>query len=351
MADVVLFSRVLDNGLKVLDDEATHIYICSQAPTTYTEATSTYALGNKNFGAGAVFNSPAAGSPNGRQVTSNAVTNGSVTANGTPARWAITDNANSRLLAEGAFTGAVAITSGQVWSLSAMAIQLPQTAGGDFTTGLQAHWPMDDAHIIGGGTLIEDIVSTWDAGINGGITSAAGPNATYATARAFDGAAGTYAQFATGDTGPVDWATEPCTLAVWIYAANVANTTWVASFSRVLNSSMVAFGAAGDGTLFSVNTATNRTDTTGSWITSNDTWYHIGVTWSAGGGGTCHFYVNGSDKATSTQAGFGPGSSKQDIGVFQSPNSGNLAGRMAGLRVYNRALTASDMAALYAAGG
>ena len=47
--------NTLDNGLAALKSAADKIYICSTQPTTYTEATSTYALGNKNFGAGSVF--------------------------------------------------------------------------------------------------------------------------------------------------------------------------------------------------------------------------------------------------------------------------------------------------------
>ena len=38
--------RVFDNGLTVLDTEANRIDVTSQEATTYTEATSTYTLGN-----------------------------------------------------------------------------------------------------------------------------------------------------------------------------------------------------------------------------------------------------------------------------------------------------------------
>ena len=38
--------RVLDNGLTVLDTEASRVDITSQEATTYAEATSTYTLGN-----------------------------------------------------------------------------------------------------------------------------------------------------------------------------------------------------------------------------------------------------------------------------------------------------------------
>jgi uncharacterized membrane protein YebE (DUF533 family) len=118
-------SRVLDNGLTVLDTESTHLYLCSSEPTTYTQATSTYALGNNNFGAGAVFGAPAAGSPNGRKVSSAAVTAGSVTANGTAAYLGVTDNTNSRFHASLALGASQVVTSGNTWAAPSFDIRLP----------------------------------------------------------------------------------------------------------------------------------------------------------------------------------------------------------------------------------
>jgi hypothetical protein len=124
MCNVVLDDRVLDVGLAALDTEADKIFVCSQHPTTYAEATSTYALGVKVFSAGAVFGAPASGSP-GRSVTSVAVTDGVITANGTVTAWAIVDSANSRLLATGPVTGSKAVTIGQGFTLGAMTLRLP----------------------------------------------------------------------------------------------------------------------------------------------------------------------------------------------------------------------------------
>lgn len=124
MASVV-GDYVLDNGLAALDTLASHIYICSQDPTSYTEAVSTYALGNKNFGAGAAVGAPAAGSPNGRKVTTVAITDGNVTGSGTAAKWAIVDATNSRLLANGALASSQAVTAGNTFSLGAFDIRLP----------------------------------------------------------------------------------------------------------------------------------------------------------------------------------------------------------------------------------
>jgi len=120
-----LQDRVLDLGLNVLDIEATHLFICSQEPISFVEASSTYALGSKNWGAGAVFGAPAAGSPNGRKVSSAAISDGVVSGTGTAAKWAITDNTNSRLLAVGSLAASQAVTAGNTFSLASFDIRIP----------------------------------------------------------------------------------------------------------------------------------------------------------------------------------------------------------------------------------
>jgi hypothetical protein len=124
MADNVA-SRVLDNGLSVLDTEADKVFICSQEPTTYAEASATYALGVKAFAVGAVFGAPAAGSPNGRKVSSAAITDGSVTATGTATHVAVVDSVNSRLLAVTSLLAPQAVTSGNLFTLGSWDVRLP----------------------------------------------------------------------------------------------------------------------------------------------------------------------------------------------------------------------------------
>jgi len=116
---------VLDNGLIQLKNLATHIYICSQEPTDYASATTTYALGSMNFGAGLAITGPSARSPNGSKVTTVAVTNGSVTGTGNASRWAIVDSVNSRLLVDNDLAAAQAVTAGNVWSLPAFDFGIP----------------------------------------------------------------------------------------------------------------------------------------------------------------------------------------------------------------------------------
>lgn len=117
--------RVFDNGLTILDTEANRLDICSSEPATYAAATSTNTLGNKtSLSVGA----PADRSPTGRKVTVAAITDGTVTANGTATHWAVTDTVNTRLLATGALSASQVVTSGNIFTLGAFDIGIPDAA-------------------------------------------------------------------------------------------------------------------------------------------------------------------------------------------------------------------------------
>ena len=117
-----LNDRVLDLGLTVLDTEANRLDLCSQEPTSYAEATSTYTLGNKtSLSVGA----PADRSPDGRKVTIAAISDGTVTGTGTATHWALTDTSNSRLLATGALSASQGVTSGNTFTLGAFDVGIP----------------------------------------------------------------------------------------------------------------------------------------------------------------------------------------------------------------------------------
>lgn len=117
--------RVLDYGLLETKNLADKIYICTQDPPDFTGATSTYAAGNKNFGAGNALTGPVAGTaPIGRKVTTTAITDGTVTATVTAAKWAVVDSANSRLLANGALSASQAVTAGNTFTLGAFDIKI-----------------------------------------------------------------------------------------------------------------------------------------------------------------------------------------------------------------------------------
>lgn len=120
-----LNDRVFDSGLAILDTEADRIYLCSQQPATYAEASSTYALGVVT---GISIGAPADGTPDGRAVTVGAASGGTITATGTATHYAIVDSANSRLLASSTLTASQAVTSGNTFALGAFTVRFPDVS-------------------------------------------------------------------------------------------------------------------------------------------------------------------------------------------------------------------------------
>lgn len=100
---------------------AENLYICSQEPTTFTEASSTYALGAK---ASPTIGAAQNGVSNGRRRTVAAITDGSVTGTGTATHWALTDDSGSILLATGALASSQSVTSGNTFSTSAFDVAI-----------------------------------------------------------------------------------------------------------------------------------------------------------------------------------------------------------------------------------
>lgn len=114
-----------DAALGWIISNSSHLYICSTEPTTYTQATSTYALGNK---AAPSIGAAADGSPNGRSIIVAAISGGSVTGTGTAAYWALVDSTNSRLVATKALSSSQSVTSGNTFSLTAITINIPDAS-------------------------------------------------------------------------------------------------------------------------------------------------------------------------------------------------------------------------------
>lgn len=120
-----LADRVFDSGLGILNSEVNRLDICSQEPTTYTEATSTYTLGNKTS---PTVSSPADRSGGGREVTVSAISDGSVTATGTATHFALVDTNNSRLLVAGALDSSESVTNGNTFTLTSFKVGIPDPA-------------------------------------------------------------------------------------------------------------------------------------------------------------------------------------------------------------------------------
>ena len=121
-----LTDNALDSGLSYLTTNGSRMDICSQEPANYTEATSTYTLGNKTS---VTTGSPTNGDTSGRKVTIAAVTGGSVTGTGTASHWAYTKTtATTELLAANSLASSQAVTSGNTWSMAAVDIESPDPA-------------------------------------------------------------------------------------------------------------------------------------------------------------------------------------------------------------------------------
>tara|TARA_R110000737_G_scaffold161509_1_gene189355 strand:+ start:165 stop:536 length:372 start_codon:yes stop_codon:yes gene_type:complete len=120
-----LDNRVFDNGLTVLDTEANKLLITSQEAASFTEANATYALGNTTS---LSIAAPSNRTGGGREVVAAAISDGSVTGNGTATHYAIIDTVNSRLLATGSLTTSQVVASGNTFSLGSFTIGIPDPA-------------------------------------------------------------------------------------------------------------------------------------------------------------------------------------------------------------------------------
>tara|TARA_R110000796_G_scaffold15206_3_gene48760 strand:- start:1870 stop:2241 length:372 start_codon:yes stop_codon:yes gene_type:complete len=120
-----LDNRVFDNGLTVLDTEADKLLITSQEAASFVEANVLYALGNTTSLSIAAPSDRAGG---GREVVAAAISDGSVTGNGTATHYAVVDTVNARLLATGSLTASQVVSSGNTFSLGSFTIGIPDPA-------------------------------------------------------------------------------------------------------------------------------------------------------------------------------------------------------------------------------
>lgn len=117
-----LNDRVFDEGLSVLDLEATAVHVTSVEATDFTEATSTYSLGSSSS---LSIGAPGDRVGGGRKVTVSAIGDGSITGTGTVTHYALVDTVNSRLLATAALTATQSVTSGNTFTLATFDIGIP----------------------------------------------------------------------------------------------------------------------------------------------------------------------------------------------------------------------------------
>lgn len=113
-----LSDATFDAALAYVVANGTRLDICSAEPTSYAQATASLSLGSKS---GVSVGSPANRSGGGREVVIPALSAGTVTATGSATHWALSDGA-TLLIATGALTVPVAVTSGNTFSTAPFAI-------------------------------------------------------------------------------------------------------------------------------------------------------------------------------------------------------------------------------------
>jgi hypothetical protein len=112
----------LDAALTRIKTNVENLYICSQQPTTFLQASSTYKLGTK---AAPSTGTIADGDVSGRKLPINAVTDGVVNTAGTATWKALCDDSVSELLVAQELNAPKAIVTGSPFTLTAWDVELP----------------------------------------------------------------------------------------------------------------------------------------------------------------------------------------------------------------------------------
>ena len=120
---------VFDEGLDLINEAATKLHILSTAAVLTFSNVALYTLGEKDISATTDPNfitGPADRTAGGREVTIAAIIDGTVTETDTATHFAIVDA--SRVLVSGPIAGSQVVTSGNIFTLSAFTIGIPDPA-------------------------------------------------------------------------------------------------------------------------------------------------------------------------------------------------------------------------------
>ncbi|MGH1404827.1 MAG: LamG domain-containing protein [Alphaproteobacteria bacterium] len=227
---------------------------------------------------------------------------------------------------------------------AALLLCLPQTTyAQDYTTGLVSHWTLDETS----GTNANDGAGTNTGTLQDGLN--AGTNTT-------PGAIGTALQF-DGSNDNIDAGNDPSingitgniTVSVWVKADTLGDNKSILSNSRDCCGTYNGFELDRRSTgayRFTLWNGTSRSIST-PVIAVTDRWQHIVGTYD---GAQIRIYVDGTEEnSVSYSGGIGsPASFNFKIGELgYLPNVWAWDGAIDDVRIYNRALTSTDVDALY----
>ena len=117
-----IHDSVFDDGLSILNSTAENLYICNADPGLTWSNIGTMAIGTKATPTVSVPEDRIAG---GRQVTISAITDGDVDATDDATHWALTDDSEEVILVSGELSDTQAVTEGNVFTLTAITIGIP----------------------------------------------------------------------------------------------------------------------------------------------------------------------------------------------------------------------------------
>lgn len=220
-------------------------------------------------------------------------------------------------------------------------------ATSSLSSGLVGFWPLTD----GTGATAKDITSNANDGTGSGGYSFGATTKGYAAE--FDGVDG---KFDLGSGTDLARNQTAMSCSAWIAADNAAsNSGFIFYESNSLNVLQTRFGLRintgavqcvgrdDDADSFTIFAASDS-----SKITANDTWYHIVAVFDPTGGG-CKVYRNGVDVTTTsdnTGDGF-PNTASLTASIGASETTSYYDGHIQNVRIYNRALSATEVATLY----
>ena len=121
-----IFPVTYDAQLSFMINNATRLFVCSAEPTTYEEASATYALADATL-LPANFSGPADGSASGRKLTVLPVENIPIDVSGNATHIVLADATNSRLLLITVCTSQ-ALVAGNNVTVDSFDYTLPQPA-------------------------------------------------------------------------------------------------------------------------------------------------------------------------------------------------------------------------------
>lgn len=211
--------------------------------------------------------------------------------------------------------------------------------GDEITSGLVGYWKFDDAS----GTQVMDFSPNRSNGTWYGTSTQRYATGTVGFAGKFNGT-GDYLDIGSNSiTG-----TSAFTLSAWINTTSLSNYSGAISIGSSATGQLAYIGtvaAAQVGTSSSIGGGFYGANY-GSGDFSINRWAHVVMTFAGGAGGAMTIYVNGISKVS---AAYTPnlGALYRRIGRIGSDTSYDFSGKVDDARVYNRALTASEIFNIY----